>query len=137
MSGATQKSCEIAQSPTNRATAVLHAGFTDLLIYHGFSACYLPLILLSYGTTATSLPILAQAADLQGRVVGIADSDTLTVLDSARLQHRVRIAGIDAPEKRQPCGERSRQHLASLAFQKSATLDCCRVDRYKRQVCRV
>lgn len=70
-------------------------------------------------------------------MVGIADGDTLTVLDSARHQHRVRIAGIDAPEKRQAFGERSRQHLASLAFQKSATFDCYKVDRYKRQVCRV
>ena len=74
---------------------------------------------------------------MQDRVVGIADGDTLTVLDSAKQQHKIRIAGIDAPEKRQAYGERSRQHLASLAFQKSATLDCYKVDRYKRQVCRV
>jgi len=79
------------------------------------------------------LPILGLAADLQGWVVRIADGDTLTVLDSARHQHRVRIAGIDAPERYQPFGGRSRQNLASLAFRKSATLDCYKVDRYGRE----
>ena len=58
-------------------------------------------------------------------------------MDSQKKQHKIRIAGIDAPEKRQAHGERLRQHLAALAFQKSATLDCYKVDRYKRQVCRV
>lgn len=79
----------------------------------------------------------ALADNIEGKVVAIADGDTLTVLDSAKQQHKVRIAGIDAPEKRQAYGERSRQNLASLAFQKPATLDCYKVDRYRRQACRV
>ena len=47
---------------------------------------------------------LADAETLIGRVVGIADGDTITVLDSLNHQHKIRLAGIDAPEKGQPFG---------------------------------
>ena len=52
----------------------------------------------------------------EGRVVGIADGDTITVLDSQKKQHKVRVNGIDAPEKGQAFGERSRQSLAQMAL---------------------
>jgi endonuclease YncB( thermonuclease family) len=42
---------------------------------------------------------------VEGRVVGISDGDTITVLDDARTQHKIRFAGIDAPEKGQAFGE--------------------------------
>ena len=44
----------------------------------------------------------------EGRVVGVSDGDTITVLDDAKTQQKIRFAGIDAPEKRQPFGERSK-----------------------------
>ena len=60
------------------------------------------------------------AADLlEARVVRIADGDTLTVLDGDQVQHRVRLAGIDAPERGQPFGERAKQNLARLTFGKA------------------
>ncbi len=77
------------------------------------------------------------AADLRGTVVGVTDGDTLTVLDGSHKQHKIRLTGIDAPEKRQPYGELSKQHLSALVFKKEATLDCFKVDQYKRHVCRV
>ena len=80
---------------------------------------------------------LTTAAELRGVVVGVADGDTITVLDGDRKQHKVRLAGIDAPEKHQGFGERSKQHLSNLAFKKRATLDCYKTDQYKRKVCRV
>jgi endonuclease YncB( thermonuclease family) len=49
---------------------------------------------------------------VEGRVVGVSDGDTITVLDDAKTHHKVRIAGIDAPEKAQAFGEQSRQSLA-------------------------
>jgi endonuclease YncB( thermonuclease family) len=79
----------------------------------------------------------AAAAELRGVVVGVTDGDTIAVLDRARKQHEIRLAGIDAPEKRQAFGERSKQHLSALAFKKEAVLDCFKVDQYKRQVCSV
>lgn len=80
---------------------------------------------------ATAMTI-AQAETLDGEVVAISDGDTLTVLDASKKQHRVRIAAIDAPEKRQAFGNRSQQSLASLAFRKDVKVDWNKVDRYGR-----
>jgi endonuclease YncB( thermonuclease family) len=51
----------------------------------------------------------ASAETLTGRVVGVADGDTITVLDANREQHKIRLGGIDAPEKAQPFGQRSKE----------------------------
>lgn len=74
----------------------------------------------------------AGAATLRGEVVGLSDGDTLTVLDSERHPHRVRLVGIDAPEKRQAFGERSRQHLSELVFRQEVVVDWKKRDRYGR-----
>lgn len=79
----------------------------------------------------------AHAEQWQGTVVGIADGDTLTLLDGSRRAHRIRLDGIDAPERTQPFGQRARQSLAALAHGRSATADCAKTDRYGRAVCRV
>jgi len=81
--------------------------------------------------------IPAAASELRGVVVGVADGDTITILDASKQQHRIRINGIDAPEKRQAFGERSKQSLSRMAFQKDARLECHKIDRYKRKVCKV
>ena len=39
-------------------------------------------------------------------MVGVSDGDTITVLNDAKVQHKIRLAGIDAPEKGQAFGER-------------------------------
>jgi endonuclease YncB( thermonuclease family) len=70
----------------------------------------------------------ANADTLIGRVVGIADGDTITLLDSANDQHKIRLAGIDAPEKAQPFGKRSKQNLARLAFSRGAVAECPKRD---------
>lgn len=74
---------------------------------------------------------------LQGKVVGISDGDTITVLDSSKTQHKVRLAGIDAPEKSQPFGERSKQHLSEMVFAKTVTVAWNKTDRYGRTVGKV
>lgn len=77
------------------------------------------------------------AADVTGKVVGIADGDTVTILDGLHRQYKVRLAGIDAPEKRQPFGQRSKQTLSDCAFGRSATVEGNKVDRYGRLVGKV
>lgn len=80
------------------------------------------------------LALSAQADTIAGRVVAIADGDTITVLDANHQQHKVRLAGIDAPEKKQPFGDRSKQHLAQMVFNKAVTVEWKKQDRYGRTV---
>jgi endonuclease YncB( thermonuclease family) len=89
---------------------------------------------------ALLVPLVTGAAPRSCLVVGIADGDTLTARcgqPGAYEQVKVRLAEIDAPEKKQPFGERSRQSLASLCFQREAVLRTSTIDRYGRTVARV
>jgi endonuclease YncB( thermonuclease family) len=89
---------------------------------------FLPLLLL------LSLPAFA---DVSGRVVAVADGDTVTILDIQRTQHRVRLAGIDAPEKGQPFGQRAKERMSDLVFDKEVRLEGDKRDRYGRTVAKV
>lgn len=72
-------------------------------------------------------PVLAH------QVIGIADGDTLTLLiDKKPL--KIRLANIDAPEKAQAFGERSKQALSDLCFGKDASYEAQDIDRYGRTV---
>ena len=88
------------------------------------------------GLTGLLLALPAPAAEwlIEGRVVGVSDGDTITVLDDAKTQHKIRFAGIDAPEKGQEFGERSKQSLSALVFQKRVEARCHKKDRYGREV---
>jgi endonuclease YncB( thermonuclease family) len=79
----------------------------------------------------------ALADTFQGWVVGVYDGDTITVLDAAKKQHKVRLAGIDAPEKGQQFGKAAKEYLSGLVFQRTVDLDCFKRDRYGREICRV
>jgi endonuclease YncB( thermonuclease family) len=84
------------------------------------------------------VPDVAGAATLARRVVGVADDDdTLTILDSTNQQHRIRLSGIDAPEKKQPFGSRANQNLSSLPYGKDATAEWAKLDRYGRIIGKV
>lgn len=80
---------------------------------------------------------LLSAAMLSGRVVAVADGDTLTVLDAGNQQHRIRLAEIDAPEKRQAYGQRAKQSLSDLCYARNAVVAVATQDRYGRSVGRV
>ena len=81
------------------------------------------------------LPAFAvAAAALEGKVVAVADGDTLTVLDGVRQQHRIRLAAIDAPEGGQAFGNRAKQALSTLCFGKIARIEVTDTDRYGRTV---
>lgn len=78
--------------------------------------------------------LLAQGsqADVAGKVVQVADGDTVTVLDGSNQQYKVRLTGIDAPERGQPFGTASREHLAALVAGKQVLVESDRRDRYGR-----
>ena len=83
------------------------------------------------------LPALTLAAEIQGRVVGVHDGDTFTLLQDGNQQTRVRLAEIDAPESKQPYGNKAKQELSSLIFGKMVTVNIQDTDRYGRTVGRV
>jgi endonuclease YncB( thermonuclease family) len=74
------------------------------------------------------------AADLTGRVIGITDGDTVTLLTSDKQQIRIRLAEIDAPESDQPYGNKSTQKLSELIFGKDVRVVVQTTDRYGRTV---
>ncbi len=77
-----------------------------------------------------SFPSLAN--NLLGRVVGVADGDTLTLLDAANVQHKIRLVGIDSPEKGQPFGQVCKQSLSDLAYGRVVAVESSKLDRYGR-----
>ena len=79
----------------------------------------------------------ALADTLQGKVVKIADGDTVTIVDNQGLKHRIRLAGIDAPEKDQPYGDVSTQGLNNLVSGGIVTIEYEKRDRYKRIIGKV
>lgn len=75
--------------------------------------------------------------ELHGRVVGVADGDTITVLDDVSKQHKIRLYGIDAPEKKQDWGQASKKHLSEMVFGKNVKVVVIDTDRYNREVGKV
>jgi endonuclease YncB( thermonuclease family) len=73
------------------------------------------------------------AERLEGRVTRVWDGDTVT-LRVAGTDHRVRLAGIDAPEHDQPFGDAARQRLTALALDAEARLEMDKTDKYDRLV---
>jgi endonuclease YncB( thermonuclease family) len=63
-------------------------------------------------------------------VVKIADGDTMTILDESNRQHKVRLVGIDASERKQPFGTISRQYLPAF-FGKTVAVKWQKRDRYQ------
>lgn len=77
------------------------------------------------------------AATITGKVVTVADGDTITVMDAGKVQHKIRLSGIDAPEKAQSFGQRSKQNLSDLLFDKGVTVNTLKTDRYGRDIGKV
>jgi endonuclease YncB( thermonuclease family) len=74
------------------------------------------------------------AAHLSGRVVGISDGETFTLLTADKQQIKIRLAEIDAPESGQPYGNKSKQTLSGLIFGKDVRVVVQTKDRYGRTV---
>jgi len=78
-------------------------------------------------------PVL-RADSLAGKVVKVVDADTIHLLDAFKTLHKVRLSGIDAPERRQAFGHKSKDYLAALVAGKLITVDWHKRDRYQRIV---
>jgi micrococcal nuclease len=80
-----------------------------------------------------ALPVSANPV-YEGKVVGILDGDTITVLVGGHQPLKVRLAEIDAPEKSQAFGQRAKQSLSDLVFGKQVRVEQQDRDRYGRVV---
>jgi micrococcal nuclease len=78
-------------------------------------------------------PTLLLAADFTGRVVGISDGDTISLLHDGRAE-KIWLNGIDCPEKRQAFGQRAKQFTSKLAFGKDVTVKVSGHDKYRRTI---
>jgi len=84
-------------------------------------------------TTPAPAP-LSGSQTLNGRVVRVADGDTITLLDGTNTQHRIRLEGIDAPESHQAFGTQSKKNLSDMVFGKDVTVVYQKTDQYGRLV---
>jgi endonuclease YncB( thermonuclease family) len=85
--------------------------------------------------TAVVTPDTAKSKNvLMGKVVGVSDGDTITVLDAGKKQHKIRLQGIDSPESSQPFGTKAKQNLSALIFGKTVRVVVHKRDRYNREV---
>jgi micrococcal nuclease len=75
-----------------------------------------------------------KAGTLSGKVVGIADGDTFTLLLADKTTKKIRLHGVDAPERKQPFGTVARQRLSDLIFSKQVSVEQKDIDRYGRIV---
>ncbi|MGB4075640.1 thermonuclease family protein [Pseudomonas sp.] len=80
---------------------------------------------------------LAHAEQISCRVVAISDGDSFDCATTASTQIRVRMAEIDAPERKQPYGQQAKQALTKLIYDKSVMLHVHSIDRFGRTLARV
>lgn len=77
------------------------------------------------------------AQEISGKVVGITDGDTITILDDNKRQTKIRLGEIDTPEDGQPFSQKAKQQLSDLVFGKNVTVTVQDTDKYGRTVGRV
>jgi endonuclease YncB( thermonuclease family) len=85
-------------------------------------------------TDSMGIATLPSSRDIHGKVVGISDGDTLTILDSSNRQHKIRLNAIDAPELGQPFGQASKKALSDICYSKQASAVYVDTDKYGRTV---
>lgn len=89
------------------------------------------------GLSILFLAAACQAELIGGQVVKVIDGDTITVLDAGKVQHKVRLTGIDAPEKSQAFGQKSRASLAELVAGRTVIVETYKMDRHGRPIGKV
>jgi len=78
-------------------------------------------------------PCVEAAFPFTGKVVAVLDGDTIEVLHNGKAE-RIRLNGVDCPEKKQAFGQKAKQFTSSLVFGKTVVVVPIEKDRYKRIV---
>lgn len=95
-----------------------------------FTVC-LFLLLSAYFHSISLSAKPSKKSQITGKVVSVIDGDTLKVLHDNRTE-KIRLSGIDCPEKKQPFGQKAKQFASDLAFNKVVTVVFSKKDRYGR-----
>ncbi len=85
---------------------------------------------------ASHIPHLL-AATLTGRTVRVTDGDTIVILSEGNIQHKIRLQGIDAPERGQSYGTKSKEHLSESVAGRFVVVEYDKKDRYGRIIGKV
>jgi len=80
---------------------------------------------------------VSSAATLAGRTVRVTDGDTIVILSEENAQHKIRLQGIDAPERSQAYGKKSKEHLSKSVAGRFVVVEYDKKDRYGRIVGKV
>lgn len=81
---------------------------------------------------ASAFAVSYRSNEILGRVVGVSDGDTITVLDAEKTQHKIRLNAIDAPESHQAFGQRAKQALSEKIFGRDVKVRWNEKDKYGR-----
>ena len=76
----------------------------------------------------------SSAATLTGRTVRVTDGGTIVILSEGNVQHKIRLQGIDAPERKQAFGTKSKEHLSESVAGRFVVVEYDKKDRYGRIV---
>lgn len=77
--------------------------------------------------------LIVTLSDFEGKVVGVVDGDTIEVLKDGK-SIRVRLNGIDCPERNQDYGTKAKQYVSQLIFQHNVKVKVKELDRYGRTI---
>lgn len=97
----------------------------------------LPTLVMADNTVTAALTdntTLAYTCNLEGKVIKVSDGDTITVMDTTKEKYRIRLVGIDAPEKKQGFGQAARKELSGLLTGKEVCVSWHKKDKYARLV---
>ncbi|GAA4404249.1 hypothetical protein GCM10023089_09730 [Quisquiliibacterium transsilvanicum] len=123
------------------ALAPLAAALADSPVRLGAPArIEAPIPIEAFATEAPGVDLSRVArveAVLEGESIAVQDGDSFILRTGDGQKLRIRIEGIDAPEKGQPFADVSRRHLAGLLRERSLRLEVRKIDRYGRRVARV
>src|SRR5256886_10073124 len=81
----------------------------------------------------TAIPPTLPSIHFTGKVVGVSDGDTISVMHNGKAE-RIRLSGIDCPEKGQAFGQRAKQFTSALVFGKDVTVQVLGHDKYGRTI---
>jgi len=87
---------------------------------------------LSAATVGVRINTVANTNSVSGRVISVADGDTITIIGDGNTQYKIRRNAIDAPEKSQAFGQKSKQQLSNYVFSKDVTVTWKSKDKYGR-----